>query len=487
MVFLKGKKDARISKNLNYQPTTIAALATPPGFGGIGIIRISGPNAICIAHKIFKRAPRPEDTRHDSQDEKIDNASHRFRYGFIIDPESNALIDEVILVAMKAPRSYTREDVVEIQSHSGSIVLSLILELILRSGAFLAEPGEFTKRAFLNGRIDLSQAEAVCDIVWAKSEKSLQMAQGLLTGSLKKAIESVKSKILEAMAELQAKIEFSDEIGAEENSSRLQQSIQTEIIEPLENLIQTSDETRIFREGIRLAVVGRPNVGKSSLLNCLLEKERSIVTPYPGTTRDIIEDFFTVQGIPVIISDTAGIHKTRDPVEKIGIRKAYENIAGADLIFFLVDATDPFNTEDYEIYQKIEKPKVVFVINKIDLVGAGAAGQKWEAFSENSCVHASALLRLGIKELKDSIVGFFKKDYTREGLLGISLNIRQRKALQCAAEALRGAIQEMRSSVTEDLAALNFQESLNYLGEVSGESLKIDILDTIFQKFCIGK
>jgi tRNA modification GTPase len=472
---------------LNYQPTTIAALATPPGFGGIGIIRISGPNAVCIARKIFKKVPQPQDKRHDNYEEKIDIVSHRFTHGYIIDPERKGLIDEVILMAMKAPRSYTREDVVEIQSHSGPIVLSLILELVLRCGACLAEPGEFTKRAFLNGRIDLSQAEAVCDIICAKSEKSLQMAQGLLTGSLKKRIESVKAKILEAMAELQAKIEFSDEIGEEANSSLLCQGLQTEIIEPLENLIQKSDEARIFREGIRLAVVGRPNVGKSSLLNCLLEKERSIVTPYPGTTRDIIEDFFTVQGIPVIISDTAGIHKTCDPVERIGIRKAYENIAGADLIFFLMDATDAFSTEDFEIYQKIEKPKVICVINKIDLAEARPAGEKWKAFSENACVHTSALLGLGIKELKDSIVGFFKKDYSREGFLEISLTIRQRKALKRAAEALRDAIQEMQSRATEDLATVSFQESLNCLGEVSGESLKIDILDTIFQRFCIGK
>ncbi len=462
---------------------TIAAIATPFGSGGIGIIRISGSQATNIAGRLFRHTrtrPSPQNSR--LLDELL---SHHLTHGYIVD--ENHIVDEVLLAVMKAPHSYTKEDVVEIQSHSGVLILRRILQLILEKGARLAEPGEFTRRAFLNGRIDLSQAEAVADVIAAKSEASLQISTTQLMGAMRKEVESFIAQLKNILAQLEAQIEFGDEIEATIERQNLARQLNDEVLKPTRLLVSQYEEGHFFRDGVRLDIVGRPNVGKSSLLNRLLKKDKAIVTEIPGTTRDLIEDHFSIAGIPILITDTAGLHATDNPVEKIGIIKTHHNIDRSDLVLFVVDGSNVIGDADLEIYQKIRAKKVVLVINKIDLVGAGQEMSIPDAYHGIKKVMVCALNGDGIEDLKKAVVQVCDGGIEIDPGRTIIPNLRQKAALDLAAGCLENALTGLYGDGAEELIVDDLYSALSALSQIIGRKVESDVLDDIFNQFCIGK
>lgn len=464
---------------------TIAAIATPIGSSGIGIIRISGNNALNIGLQLF-RAPMQQ--RSVVLNKKSCNLSaHQLTYGHIYDPQSDDIIDEVLIVYMKAPKSYTREDLIEIQSHGGPVVMRKLLELIVKSGARLAEAGEFTKRAYLNGRIDLSQAEAVADVILAKSDAARQIAVGQLAGRMKTTITSIIHKINSVQAEIEARIEFCEDIEDDSEKSALCKTIREEVLTPISTLIEDHQKGHIFRDGLRLDIVGRPNVGKSSLLNQLIRKDKAIVTPIPGTTRDLVEDYFCVGGIPILITDTAGLHSTNDPVEIIGIQKTRDNILRSDLVLFVVDGSVPFKKEDEAVYEHITAKNVILVINKSDLMPAGNGVELAEKYLSLPSVIISALHGEGINDLERII-----KEVT---LGGIFINpgrhlvptMRQKIALEKSKVPLTRACQSLADGLADELVTEDLENAKRELNRILGETVESDLLDEIFSKFCIGK
>ncbi|MEJ2730172.1 MAG: tRNA uridine-5-carboxymethylaminomethyl(34) synthesis GTPase MnmE [Deltaproteobacteria bacterium] len=475
-------------------PDTIAAIATSGGKGGIGIIKISGLNAFSVARAIF----RPIDRRQDSNavslsapQEKRINAfefeSHRLYYGHIVDPETGRLLDEVLLSAMKAPRTYTREDVVEINAHGGAMVLHAILQLVLKMGARLAGPGEFTRRAFVNGRIDLTQAEAVIDVINARTQQSLQMAASQVSGKLRSQITSIRSGLVDLLTRIEAAIDFPDDVPELIQPEETQKKLEKEVLEPLKRLIRNYVSAHVFRDGLAVAVVGRPNVGKSSLLNQLVQKDRAIVTDVPGTTRDVIEEILNLDGIPVVISDTAGVHRTENPVEKIGIEKTLKHVNGSDLVLFMVEAHRPADPEDHLIYEKINsKPKIV-VLNKIDLVRRGNETILPDSWRFDDRVSISALYDRGIVQLKDKIIkmagGQDPIDF--EGM--VVPNLRHKLLLETGLNAAESVIEQLKNETSSDLVAISLQEAIDALGVINGDNVKVDVLSEIFSRFCVGK
>ena len=469
---------------------TIAAIATPYGSGGIGVIRISGSRAFEIASALFS-------TKREPKKSPPVLFSHRVTHGFILDrsnPDNTQVVDEVLLIPMRAPRSYTAEDVVEIQAHSGTIVLKAILELVLSCGARLSEPGEFTKRAFLNQRIDLTQAEAVADIINARSTSSLKYASSQNLGELKRRINELRAPLIDLLSRLEASIDFPDEVEPFEISPLESESLD-QVIEKCREFIQLHDDACFLKEGIRVAICGEPNVGKSSLMNRLLERDKSIVTPIPGTTRDPIEEGLNIDGIPFIIIDTAGIHETDDLVEIIGIEKAKDHILDADLILFIKEAGSVFSDREFQrmIPQGKELAKnldnrVILVINKMDLSPKNEETPCFPTptYSRMPVVKISALLNQGIKELKKKIVDTCIQDLSMETSAVIP-NLRHKKALKQALSALESVKKGLALGQEEETLAIDMKTSIDSLGTITGETASIDILDTIFNNFCIGK
>ncbi len=471
---------------------TIAAIATPPGSGGIGVIKISGSKAVPIAASIFQRAnsndnPRKHTPLQRLSDTELSFKSHAFYYGYVRDPDSGKKIDEVLFTFMKAPRTYTREDVVEIQAHSGSIGLRAIMELVLRQGARLAEPGEFTKRAFLNGRIDLTQAEAVIDVINAKTDTALNIATSQLDGKMKFGIETLRNRLLEILTEIEAGIDFPDDVPEIADSNNITGILQHHILQSLDGLIKQSDSANILRDGLRLSVVGRPNVGKSSLLNRLIQKERAIVTSIPGTTRDLIEETFSINGILIVITDMAGLHQTDDPIEVIGINKAHEAIQNSNLILFMVDSSQPLTPADWQIYEMYRKRNIILVINKIDLLNNGAGFDLPVSWQAIPAAKISALHDIGIDGLKETIESLVWNDIAYDSETLIIPNIRHKIALEKSREAVSSAILEISENRPFELIAIDVQEAINRLGEIMGINVREDVIDQIFSRFCIGK
>jgi tRNA modification GTPase len=472
--------------------STIAAIATPVGRGGIGIIKLSGSKALSIAAALFspagsEAAAHPEASRSSKANTGDDFKSQRLYYGHIIEPGSRRIIDEVLLAVMKAPRSYTREDIVEINAHGGQVAVNAILELVLRHGARIAEPGEFTKRAFLNGRIDLTQAEAVIDIINARTDKALQMAAAQVNGQLKRSVERIREFLIELLTRTEAGIDFPDDVPEIIDPKATRQEIERHVINPLRRLIQQHVDGNVLRDGLKVAVVGRPNVGKSSLLNCLVKKERAIVTATPGTTRDSIEETLSIKGIPIVLVDTAGLHDTDDPIETIGIQKTIENINGADLVLFMVEAHCSLTAADHKIFEQLgDKPRIV-VLNKIDLVGAGNCIDLPDRWKPNDSVQISALYDHGIGPLKNLIfeTGFGKKPIDLQE--GIIPNLRQKLLLEDSVRAAEAVGRQLDDGIPVELVAIDLQEAIDALGQVIGSSVKVDLLDQIFSRFCIGK
>ncbi|HFC97130.1 MAG TPA: tRNA uridine-5-carboxymethylaminomethyl(34) synthesis GTPase MnmE [Thermosulfurimonas dismutans] len=454
---------------------TIAAIATPPGPGAIGVIKISGREAEGILRRLFRPA-RPREHFE----------SHRFYYGHIVDPDTGEPVDEVLVVLMRAPRSYTREDVVEIHAHSGYRVLTRILELVFRAGARPAEPGEFTLRAFLNGRLDLAQAEAVQEIISARSDTALRLALRQLSGGLSERIRRIREALLHLLALTEVAVDFPEEdleiVPPEETRERLRK----EVLTPLEELIRASGEGKLFREGIAVVLAGRPNVGKSSLLNALLREERAIVTPIPGTTRDVIEETAQIAGLPVRLIDTAGLRETGDEVEAIGVRKAREKLEAADVVVFLVDGSQAPREEDLRLYQEVRKRPHVVAVNKIDIASPDTLSAWREALPANP-VYISALKGTGLSELSrrifETVIGHGPAEPPE-----VAPNLRQKAALERAAEATRRALALLEEKEPlPELLAVELREALSALGEITGEVTTEDLLDRIFSTFCIGK
>jgi len=465
--------------------STIAAIATPIGCGGIGIIKISGPNALSIAEHIFRKAGFKQegpDTAHNSSFK-----THRLYYGHIVDPESGQVLDEVVLAVMKAPHSYTCEDIVEIQSHSGYAVLSAILSLVLKQGASLAEPGEFTKRAYINGRIDLTQAEAVIDIINAKTDKALEIATSQIKGDMKVRVEAIRDILVNIMTQANAAIDFPDDAGETIDTDAAMEVLQSSVVGRLRELIEQYENAHILRDGLNLVVVGRPNVGKSSLMNRLIKKDRVIVTCMPGTTRDLIEETLNVRGIPVVVTDTAGLHETEDPVEVIGIKKTYEHASGCDLVLFVVDAGCPLTSEDVTIFEKINNKKTILVINKSDLVDEKFVMDIPDGWVDLPQVMISALYNRGIETLKDLVAKIVLSEPGLTAAGKIIPNLRHKIALDRSLEAVSSAIEGLRTKVPFELIAIDVQEAIDSLGEITGVAVGEEILDKIFSSFCIGK
>ena len=473
-------------------PDTIAAIATPSGRGGIGIIKISGAKSFPIAGAIF----RPSNSRLNSvagsagksqRTAPLKFESHRIYYGHIVDPHTERLLDEVLVSAMKAPQTYTREDVVEINTHGGAMALHAILKLVLNTGARMAEPGEFTRRAFLNGRIDLTQAEAVIDIINARTQKNLELATGQISGGLRRILVSVRKTLSEILTRVEAAIDFPEDVTKLIEPQPTAKTLEKDAVEPLKRLIRYYVDAHVFRDGVSVAVVGRPNVGKSSLLNQLIKKDRAIVTPIPGTTRDIIEETLSIEGIPVIISDTAGVHETENPVEKIGIEKTLEHVNGSDLVLFLIEANSPLGAADHQIYAHIKSKPVFVVLNKIDLTHNTDQTTIPEVWAYEACLRISALYDQGIDLLRDKMVKWAAGENPVDLAEAIVPNLRHKLLLEKTLAAAETSADELQKGTSSDLVAIHLQEAIGTLGEITGDSAKVDVLDQIFSRFCVGK
>ena len=454
---------------------TICGIATPLGEGGISIIRVSGSDSLKVINKIFKGK---------NSSNILDMKSYTMRYGYICDIDSKVEIDEVIISYMKGPRSFTAEDVVEVNCHGGVVSTGRVLEEIIKVGARIAEPGEFTKRAFLNGRIDLSQAEAVMDIIRAKTDLSMKSAVMQSNGALSKEIGKLREYMLNTLALIEYSVDFTedDEEPDETIPIRVQEQL-TVAIEDMKKLLEGANEGRIIRDGLKLAIIGKPNVGKSSLLNCLLKEKRAIVTDIPGTTRDIIEEFISLDGIPVKITDTAGIRETEDEVEKIGVEKSREKIDEADLVVLMLDSSHPLEDEDREIIKKVKDKKYVVLMNKNDLEKKISDEDIKEL---KNIIYISAKTGFGIDELKKKVKDlFFNGEVDSESM--IISNNRHKQALYRALENCEEALDRVKSNEYLDLISIYVTSALKALGEITGSELEEDLINKIFSEFCVGK
>ncbi len=453
---------------------TIAAIATPVGEGGIGIVRLSGPDSLSILRRIFRPArgggpdwnPRP-----------------RFlTYGHVVDPQTGQVIDEVLAVYLRAPFTYTRQDMAEIHTHGGFVPLRVVLTLVLAQGARLAEPGEMTLRAFLNGRLDLAQAEAVLDVVRARTEAGLQAALQQLGGHLSNEIQEARQRVLNVLAHLTALIDFpEDDVPPQDIVPELEQ-----VARHLEDLLSRADRGILLREGVRVAIVGRPNVGKSSLLNRLLRHDRAIVTEIPGTTRDVLEETLNVRGIPVVVVDTAGIRHTDDVVERIGVERSRAAIAQADLVLLVLDASQELTSEDEAIAAQVEGRPAIVVLNKTDLP-TRLTPENVPLLPEAPRVSLSAATGEGVEQLEEAIFELVTGGTVMPTHGALITNPRHKAAIQQALQHVRAAQETYRAGLPADFVTVDLHAAVNRLGEITGETVTEDLLEAIFSRFCIGK
>jgi len=457
-----------VEYNLN---DTIAAISTAVGQGGIGIIRLSGPKAVSIVSKIFVPAKK-------GKEKKFRN--YGLHYGFIAD--NNEKIDEAIVSLMLKPHSYTRQDVAEINCHGGLVALTRILGLTLKNGARLAEPGEFTKRAFLNGRIDLAQAEAVIDIICAKTDSALKVGLGQLSGALSKEINRIRAKLLDVSVVLEANIDFPDE-GLAKDGNDLAAKLESVLFD-IGTLLENSSVGRVFREGIHAVICGKPNVGKSSLLNALLKMERSIVTPFAGTTRDTVEEMIDIKGIPVRITDTAGILKPRDLIEEKAVKRSKDYIKSADLVILMFDASQKLEPQDKKLISELKNRNTIAVINKIDLKNKIEEKSVSGAFTKIVKLSAKTGKKIGL--LEEAIYQSVLKGKIQPESAIIS-NLRHIQALNCAKKLIVRALGSLRKNQLIELTAQDLKDACAYLDKILGRNFSEDLLDRIFADFCIGK
>ena len=455
---------------------TIAAIATPIGQAGIGIIRLSGALSEKIARTIFRPA-RPVESFQ----------SHRLYLGNVVDPLSGQVIDEVLLSFMKAPSTYTREDVVEINSHSGYLLLQRILEIVLQEGARVAQPGEFTFRAFINGRIDLTQAEAIVDLINSKSERGLLLASQQIKGAFREEIGKLRQAVLGLVAQVEVAIDFPDEDEGVFDKEKSEAFISHALMEPIEKLIASHEQRKMWIEGIATVIVGRVNAGKSSLLNRLLNEERAIVTPIPGTTRDIIESTVHVKGLPLRIMDTAGFRKVKGKLEKLGLEMTEKKMGEADLILLVIDQGRALSQDDLDLLVKIKGKKALIVLNKMDLPTKADLDSLKKQTDGFSFVKISALTGEGMEDLQLAIRDLVLLGGAGDGASNIAPNLRHTLALSAASESFKKALHNIKSDLPLEIIAEDLTSGLEALGEITGEQSNEELLDTIFSRFCIGK
>jgi tRNA modification GTPase len=457
---------------------TIAAIATPLGEGGLAVLRISGPQAFAVADKCFlpvgKKSQKPSAA-----------PSHTIHYGKV--RRGGKTIDEVLLAVLRAPHTYTREDTVEISCHGGILAAKLVLDTLLENGARLAGPGEFTRRAFLNGRLDLVQAEAVADLIHSRTELALVAANEQLAGKLSQRVNELRDEMMKTLAHVEAHIDFPDEDIMPDTREQLLQRLECGVTF-VDKLLQTADEGRILRRGIRAAIVGRPNVGKSSLLNQLLGHDRAIVSPIPGTTRDTIEETANIRGLPVVFIDTAGLRETHDEIELEGVRRSHETLTRAEVILHVLDASESLTDEDEKFLSAFAGRKRILVQNKIDLpnkLDLSAARQASNLASP--IVEVCCLSGQGIEALKDALKEQIWQGKIGSEMLEVMINSRHQEALNRARVATQRTIDQLRKDATLELVALDLRIAVNAIGEIVGKTATEDLLDCLFGQFCIGK
>lgn len=456
---------------------TITAIATAPGEAGISIVRISGPSSIDILDKIFK-SKKGISIREFPQ--------RRIVYGHIVDREKDKVVDEVLVVYMKAPYTYTKEDVVEINCHGGIVPTRNILGLILKNGVRMAEPGEFTKRAFLNGRIDLAQAEAVMDLISAKTDKGFDVAMSQLEGSLSKDVKGVRDVIIETLAHLHVSIDYTEEDIEEITYPELLENLGF-VRGQIEKLLGTTETGKIIREGLNTVIIGKPNVGKSSLLNALLRESRAIVTDVPGTTRDIIEEYLSIKGIPLKIIDTAGIRETEDLVERIGVERSKEFFNKADLIILVLDASQELTEEDREIIEHIEDKRAIVLLNKTDLPEKIKREELEELLIDKRIIRISILEGKGLEEIEEEIVSMVYGGAVKAKDTSFVTNVRHKNSLEKALKSIEEGIDAVNQNLPYDLIEVDIKDCYDALGEITGDTVDDDIVNRIFANFCLGK
>lgn len=452
---------------------TIAAIATPLGEGGLAVLRLSGTDALSIADQCFQPAGR-------NSTKPSEAVSHTVQYGRILLHEK--VVDEVLLTVFRAPHSFTREHVVEISCHGGLLIAKRVLDALLASGARIALPGEFTKRAFLNGRIDLAQAEAVADLIHARTDLALEAANEQLAGKLSRKIDQLREQLLTALAHIEAYIDFPDEDISPDTQEQMEIRL-ADAIGFMDHLLMTANEGQILRNGIRAAIIGRPNAGKSSLLNFLLGHDRAIVSPIAGTTRDTIEETANIRGIPLVFIDTAGLRESGDTIEMEGIRRSRASLEKAELLLHLVDASEPLNPVDEQYLREFQHKKSLVVCNKSDL------DSRWVLPADIQIREAriSCLTGAGLEELKDTIRDMVWRGDVHAEMLQVMINSRHQNALQHARQAAQNTLDALHQHQTLEVVALELRIAVNAVGEIVGKTSTDDLLDSIFSQFCIGK
>ncbi|MBA0948107.1 tRNA uridine-5-carboxymethylaminomethyl(34) synthesis GTPase MnmE [Enterococcus gallinarum] len=456
---------------------TIAAISTPPGEGAISIVRLSGEQAISIADAVFQSGKK----------KLIDVSSHTIHYGHIFDPEKYQMMDEVMVSIMRKPKTFTREDIVEINCHGGIVVVNQILQLVLRQGARLAEPGEFTKRAFLNGRVDLSQAEAVMDLIRAKTDKAMNLAINQLDGNLSRLIRQLRQEILETLAQVEVNIDYPEYDDVEELTTRLLLEKANQVQKQIQALLQTAQQGKILREGLSTAIIGRPNVGKSSLLNHLLREEKAIVTDIAGTTRDVIEEYVNVRGVPLKLVDTAGIRETEDIVEKIGVERSRKALSEADLILLVLNQSESLTTEDKQLLDITSGNKRIILLSKTDLPSRINQEDLVPYLENEPALPISVLTSEGLDQLEQAIADLFFGGNTGDKDASYLSNTRHIALLEKAEHSLAEVIQGIESGMPVDLVQIDMTRCWDYLGEIVGDSVQDELITQLFSQFCLGK
>jgi len=457
---------------------TIAAISTPMGEGAIGIVRLSGEEAVAIADQLF-RSPSGKKLK--------EVETHTIHYGRIVDPKSEEIAEEVMVSLMRAPRTFTREDVVEINCHGGIVSVNRVLQLALNAGARLAEPGEFTKRAFLNGRIDLSQAEAVMDLIRAKTDRAMNVALGQMEGRLSKLISTLRQEILEVVAHVEVNIDYPEYDDVEEMTHRILVEKATYIKGELEKLLQTAQQGKILREGLSTVIIGRPNVGKSSLLNSLVQENKAIVTDIPGTTRDVIEEYVNVRGVPLRLVDTAGIRETEDIVERIGVERSREVLKKADLILLVLNSADDFTEEDKQLFAATEGMDVIVIVNKTDLPRKIDIDEVRQFAHNHQIVTTSLLEEQGIDDLERAIADMFFKGQIEAGDMTYVSNSRHIALLNQAHQAIEEVLNGIDFGTPIDIIQIDLTRTWELLGEIIGDTVQESLINQLFSQFCLGK
>ncbi|EWH20797.1 tRNA uridine-5-carboxymethylaminomethyl(34) synthesis GTPase MnmE [Bacillus haynesii] len=457
---------------------TIAAISTPMGEGAIAIVRMSGPEALAIADKVYKG---PRGKRLSSVD------SHTINYGHIVDPETEKVVEEVMVSVLKAPKTFTREDIVEINCHGGLVTVNQVLQLVLKEGARLAEPGEFTKRAFLNGRIDLSQAEAVMDLIRAKTDRAMNVAMNQMEGRLSSLIKRLRAEILETLAHVEVNIDYPEYDDVEEMTHKMLIEKATKVKKEIEALLTTSEQGKILREGISTVIIGRPNVGKSSLLNSLVHETKAIVTDIPGTTRDVIEEYVNVRGVPLRLVDTAGIRETEDIVERIGVERSRQVLKEADLILLVLNYSEPLSEEDIKLFEATKGMDIIVIVNKTDLEQKLDLDRVRELAGNQPVVTTSLLKEEGIDELEEAIQSLFFTGTIESGDLTYVSNTRHISLLHEAKRAITDALEGIENDVPIDMVQIDLTRCWEVLGEIIGDAVHESLIDQLFSQFCLGK